>query len=120
MGKYGGWHPVCDHRHSLIAVSYEPVEGTLCCKFHSTEQPYLYAGVPENIFHILLRSKYAGAYLRKHVIGRYRCLNEKPKPYEPKEKIVKRLPEREVSMSPQMDLFGVVVSASLAKRLARV
>lgn len=74
---YGGWHGVSDHLHILLAVSYEPIEGTLACRF-STGEPLLYANVPENMFQILIRSKFAGAYFRKHIGRKFVCLNPPP------------------------------------------
>lgn len=78
---YSGWRGVQDHKHSLLAISYEPIEGTLACRFASSDVAYMYAGVPERIYEILLHSPFAGSYLRKHVMRSYRCLNEQPPPY---------------------------------------
>ena len=71
---YSGWHSVCDHKHLLIAVCYEPVDGTLSCRFNSGTV-VLHFGVPENLYQILLRSKFGGAYYRKHIMRKYRCEN---------------------------------------------
>ena len=115
---YRGWHGVQDHLHILLAVSYEPISGTLACRF-CTGEPVIHVGVPENIYQILLRNPYAGSYYRKHVKGKYPCpYEDKTKPYRTKEKPnPKPRPEAHVSRPPQMDLFGLAISGSLAKSL---
>ena len=80
---YAGWHGIQDHLHQLIAVSYEPIEGHLCCRFHSTDEVYIYVGVPEAKYQTLLKSPYAGSYFRKFIKGVHRCLNEVPPEYKP-------------------------------------
>jgi len=103
---YRGWRGVTDPSHVLLAVQYEPVSGTLACRFASTEEPYAYLEVPENIYDILCRTPYAMAYLRKHVVGRYTCLNEKPPAFKPKEKpSPKKIAKTEPRPSATMSLF---------------
>jgi hypothetical protein len=50
--------------------------------------PYVYAGVPERIYQILLRSPFAGSYLRKYVMRSYRCLNEVPPEFQEDKKVI--------------------------------
>ena len=111
-----GWHGVQDHLHMLLAVSYE--QGMLACQFY-TGEPIIHVGVPENIYRILLRTPYAGSYYRKYVKGKYPCPYEtKAKPYRPREKPnPKPRPEAPIVDAPQMDLFGLAISGSLAKSL---
>ena len=96
-----------DARHSLLCVAYEPIGGVLACRFQSREEPYLYEGVPENAYQILLRTPYAGAYFNKHVKGKYPLMGENlPAPYQPTElPTPKILPVIEVP-NPERDLFG--------------
>jgi KTSC domain-containing protein len=120
---YRGWHGVQDHIHSLIAISYEPIDGTLACQFKSGE-PYLYTNVPENIYQILLRSPFAGAYFRKHVKDRYPCLNQRPAEFKesevPAEKLA-RMAEQRLQAMPEatMDLFGLVTPTRSQKKHRR-
>ena len=113
---YSGWRGVTDHKHSLIAVSYDPMDGYLGCRFHSTDTPYIYAGVPEAKYQTLIHSPYAGSYFRKHIMGAYRCLNEIPPPYQGDESGIaakrakqaqKRLDDARMVQPIEMDLFGV-------------
>ena len=107
---FRGWHGVTDKSNNLLAVSYEPIEGTLACRFKSRQEPYLYQNVPENVYQILLRSPYAGSYFRKYVKDKYALLGEKlPPPFQgqvpPKilPKVVE-VPQPETGM--QMSLWG--------------
>jgi hypothetical protein len=69
---YAGWHGVTDHLGILMAVSYEPIEGSLACRF-ITGEPVIHVGVPENQYQILLKSPYAGSYYRKYIREKYPC-----------------------------------------------
>jgi len=82
---YRGWHGVTDHLHILIAISYEPIDGTLGCKF-CTGEPVIFVNVPETVYQSLLRNKYAGSYFRRHIKPKYAVMGEPLKPYVPKEK----------------------------------
>ena len=73
---YAGWHGISDHLHMLLAVSYEPVEGSLACRFNTTEEPVVYLKVEEHRYNCLLRSKFAGSYFRKHIRGKYECISD--------------------------------------------
>jgi hypothetical protein len=72
---YRGWHGVTDPSGSLICVSYEPIEGSLACKF--TGGIYIFEGVPENKYQCLIRSKFAGSYFRKQIKDKYPCIDPK-------------------------------------------
>ena len=106
---YRGYHGVQDSKHSLLCVSYEPIEGHLGCKVQSREEPYIYVGVPENIYLILLRSPYAGSYWRKHVVGKYPLLGENlPPPFQgdvPPKVLPKTVEVPKGTPEPQMSLF---------------
>ncbi len=117
MIGFRGWHGVTDSRHSLLCIAYEPISGVLACRFQSRNEPYLYEGVPENIYRILLRTPYAGSYLRKHVIGKYPQLGENiPEPYQPTEQPTpKEIPVIEVP-TPTLNLFGEVIRIKSQKK----
>jgi hypothetical protein len=83
--SYRGWHGVQDHLHILVAVSYEPVDASLACKFN-TGEPLIHVGVPERKYQILLTSPYAGTYYRTHIRSKYPCpFAQNPPPYKPSE-----------------------------------
>jgi hypothetical protein len=107
---YRGWHGVTDKSNNLLAISYEPISGVLACRFKSRVEPYLYDGVPENIYQIRLRSPYAGSYFRKHVRDKYKLIGEDlPEPYQPTElpnKIPPATVEIPVPAKMQMALFA--------------
>ncbi len=108
IDRYDGWHGVTDHLFILMAVSFEPVDGLLCCKFR-TGEPVVFAGVPEAVYQSLLRNKFAGSYFRKHIRGKYPCPFESElSPYQPKEKLPEKKlirPEIPKATKPQMDLW---------------
>ncbi len=121
---YRGWHGVTDNKHILIAVSYEPVEGTLACRFVAGE-PVIHLNVPENLYQILLRSSYAGSYYRKQIANKFPLLNPPEKKRfqsddlrraeEAKQAILgkKRLAESE---RPETNLFGEVIRGGSVNR----
>ena len=106
---YSGWRGVTDKSNNLLAISYEPIEGTLACRFKSRQEPYLYANVPESIYQILLRSPYAGSYFHKHVKGKYALVGENlPPPFKvtPPDKKLPPMREKPTGTpEPQMSLF---------------
>lgn len=114
---YRGWHGVTDAKHILIAVSYEPTEGTLACKMCSGE-PVIHLNVPEAVYQSLLRNKFAGSYYRKHVRPKYPVLGGSLPAYQPKEKMTpkKHVAERSGLV---MTLFGEDVPAKTSKRSGR-
>lgn len=67
---YRGWHGVTDPKHILLAVCYEPIDGTLACRFN-TGDPVMHINVPEVKYEILLKSPFAGSYYRKHIKPKY-------------------------------------------------
>lgn len=67
---YRGWHGVTDPKHILLAVCYEPIDGTLACRFN-TGDPVMHINVPEVKYQILLKSPFAGSYYRKHIKPKY-------------------------------------------------
>jgi KTSC domain len=101
---FRGWHGVTDPQHVLIAVSYEPVEGTLACKMVSGE-PVIHSGVPEAQYQILLKSPFAGSHYRRFIRPKYPVLNPKPAKFKAGPLPEKKLPKVEYP-SPQRDLFG--------------
>ena len=106
---YAGWKGVTDHLHILVAVSYEPVEGHLSCRFNSGE-PLIHSGVPERLYQILLHSPFAGSYYRKHIRGNYPCpFATNPPPYKPTQSIEKKLPPLPETKPIELDLFGSVI-----------
>ena len=111
--KFRGWHGVTDKSNSLLAVSYEPIEGSLGCRFKSREKPYIFANVPEQIYQILLKSPYAGSYFRKYVKDKYTLIGEEvPESYQPTEAPTpKDIPVIEVP-NPEKNLFGEVTGGS--------
>ena len=121
---YAGWKGVTDHLHILIAVSYEPVEGTLACRMN-TGEPIIHVGVPERMYQILLHSPFAGSYYRKNIRTRYPCpYADNPPPYKPKENgpSVKRMLlgrkrlEAVTEAKPiQTDLFGEILGGHRQK-----
>ncbi len=107
---YAGWHGVTDKSGCLLCISYEPIEGTLACRFKSRPDPYIYLNVPENIYQVLLRSPFAGSYFRKNVRDKYPMMGEDvPSPYQPKEKPSAKNLKPVQYPNPQRDLFGTVI-----------
>jgi hypothetical protein len=72
--KFSGWRGVTDPSGSLVCVSYEPIEGTLACRFKSLAEAYIYEGVPEAKYQVLISSPYAGTYFRKQIKDKYPCV----------------------------------------------
>jgi hypothetical protein len=70
---YSGWRGVQDPSYSLLAASYEPVEGHLAIRFKSGI--YVFEGVPEHKYTCLIRSIYAGAYFRTQIKDKYPCID---------------------------------------------
>ena len=112
---YAGWHGISDHLHILLAVSYEPVDGSLACRFNTTEEPVVYLKVEEHRYNCLLRSKFAGSYFRKHIRGKYECISDgrlipaKLDDAPVKAKQAKQAKKRlEAVASPERDLFGPI------------
>jgi hypothetical protein len=104
---YAGWHGVTDKSNQLLAICYEPIEGTLGCRFKSRQEPYLFTNVPENVYQVMLRTPYAGSYFRKHVKGKYPMIGENlPAPYQPTEKPTPKDIPVIVVPNPERDLFG--------------
>ena len=88
LGKddHRGWRGVTDKLNILIAVSYEPTEGHLCCRFNHGED-LIHVGVPEKCYRAIVNSLFGGSYYRKFVRNQYPCpYAEHPPPYKPKEK----------------------------------
>ena len=104
---FRGWHGVQDHLHILIAVSYEPIDGTLACKMCSGD-PICHLNVPEVEYRKLLRSKFAGSYYRKHIRGKYSVMGTPPPAYDAPVPAEKHLPKAAIpkATQPQMNLFG--------------
>lgn len=110
---YAGWHGVCDPSGVLVAISYEPIEGTLCCRLRSGEI-YLYLNVPEDKYQILLRAKFAGAYWRRKIKDYYECIppNGIPLPIKFDDSAMKAHQAKlarqrlEAATRPEWDLFG--------------
>jgi hypothetical protein len=106
---YSGWRGVTDHLHILVAVSYEPIEGHLCCRF-KTGDPVIFSGVPEAKYQTLIHSPFAGSYFRKYIRGAYPCPFESElSPYQPKEKVTPKNLKPVEYPNPQRDLFGTVI-----------
>ena len=112
---YAGWHGISDHLHMLLAVSYEPVDGSLACRFNTTPQPVVYLKVEEHRYNCLLRSKFAGSYFRNHIRGKYECISDgrlipaKLDDAPVKAKQAKQAKKRlEAVTSPERDLFGPI------------
>ncbi len=110
---YGGWHGITDHLHILVAVSYAPLEGgMLSCRMCSGP-PVTHIGVPEEKFHILLRSKFAGSYYRKHIRNQFPIIGQEiPEPYQGDETAAENKLERlaikaadRPKSKPQLNLF---------------
>ena len=103
-----------------------PSKGHLACRFHSTDEPYIYTGVPEAKYQALIHSPYAGSYFRKYIMGRYPCLNSVAPKYQPTEngparkkaaQSRARLASVTVARPIEVDLFGnVEMSGSQRKR----
>jgi hypothetical protein len=80
---YSGWRGVTDHLHILLAVSFEPVEGSLACRFN-TGEPLIHVGVPEAKYQTLIHSPFAGSYYRKFIRSKYPCpYNDVAPKYKP-------------------------------------
>lgn len=117
-----GWRGVTDPSYSLLAVCFEPVEGTLACRFRSGV--YVFLGVPEAQYQILIKSPFAGAHFRKTIKDKYPCINPQGNPIPAKldnsavkEKQKKQAKKRLAAVPiPQLDLFGM----ELPKPAARV
>ena len=118
---FRGWHGVTDHLHILLAVSYEPIEGTLACRF-STGEPVIFSNVPEEKYQILLRHKFAGSYFRKHIRAKYAVLGSPPPDYQPTEPLpAKKIRMEEIptgNPEPQMSLF-LLLEQKTKKRMRR-
>ena len=54
----------------LLAVSFDPTDGTLVCRF-AGGQMVIHLAVTERIYSILIRSPFAGTYYRKYVQSRF-------------------------------------------------
>jgi hypothetical protein len=119
---YSGWRGVTDPSHSLICVSYEPIQGSLACRFKTGV--YVFEGVPENKYQILLKSPFAGSYFHKQIKDKYPCYNPqgilipaklddsavKAKQAKQAKKRLEAVPEL------TMNLFGEVERGSRAKK----
>jgi hypothetical protein len=70
---YSGWRGLTDPSYSLLAASYEPVQGHLAIRFKSGI--YVFEGVPEHKYTCLIRSIYAGAYFRTQIKDKYPCID---------------------------------------------
>ena len=119
-----GWRGVTDPKHVLIAVSFEPVEGSLACRMCNGEDR-IHLAVPERLYRILLRSPYAGAYYRKYIARQFLLLNPpEAKPFRSAElyaaiaakgKILRR--KRLVAAEhPETNLFGEAIPGPTRKR----
>jgi hypothetical protein len=105
----------------MLAVCYEPVEGSLACRFRSGI--YVFQGVPENQYQILIKSPFAGSYFRKTIKDKYPCINPQGNPIPAKldDSAVKAKQKRQAKKrlaavpSPQWDLFGMELPKLAAK-----
>lgn len=116
---YSGWHAICDEKHMLLSVSYEPVEGSLFCRMWSGDT-WRFCAVPENKYLILLRSKFAGSYFRKFIMRSYRCedMNGIPMAFKASKPPEKKLQKVDYP-NPERGLFGpmpVIPGACRPKR----
>lgn len=127
---YAGWHAVTDPSGMLLAVSFEPTEGTLVCRF-SGGQIVIHLAVTERIYSILIRSPYAGTYYRKYVQSHFQIAEVVPADHQPsdaakgairaKNKLLsdQRLANIKTVHPAQTNLFGeAVLSRTMRKELA--
>jgi KTSC domain len=110
--KKGRWYGVCDNKHMLLTVCYG--NGILCVRFNTGTSGF-HMGVPERIYEILLRSKFAGSYYRKYVrdVYPYTSLEAPavPMPFNPDpagklERMTQKRIEKAVKEDESWGLFG--------------
>jgi hypothetical protein len=99
----------------MLAVSYEPIERILACRFKTGV--YVFEGVPEVLYQHLIKSTFAGAYFRTQIRGKYPGFNPEGIPIpaktddsavtaKQKMQAAKRLKEAPKAPEMAMTLFG--------------